>query len=383
MTESDSDVTILTPSSTADVVDAVRDAITGQARLSTRRADPQNCVPESGIRTLDLTRMNRVLDYPARDMTITVEAGMEVSTLQATLTAENQQLPIDAYDRSLSVGALVASDCAGPRQFGYGTLRDYLIGIECVDGQGRIFHAGGRVVKNVAGYDLCRLMTGSRGQLGILTQLTFKLKPLPEHSIVRTFSFANTDSVEQALGLLNESAATPVLMDFEFDTDEIHAAPTSHSAVGGNGSPYRLHLGVEGPEATCDWQLDQLQQDCQGAVMQSADDAVRLSVEQYCASYATAWTDGTVRLSCPPSRLISIAAQLAAIGCATQGHAGNGIVYVRDETDTSRVRTMCEEFVARYGGSVSEWNVDNPASSLNSLSAKLRSTFDPHSVFAN
>jgi glycolate oxidase FAD binding subunit len=125
-----------------------------------------------------------IVDYPARDMTITVGAGMSYGTLQTILKEENQQLPIDVADEGTSLGELVAHDICGPRQFGYGSLRDYVIGVEAVDVNGRVFHAGGRVVKNVAGYDLCRLLVGSRNQLGTITQLTFKLKPLPAHQAI-------------------------------------------------------------------------------------------------------------------------------------------------------------------------------------------------------
>ena len=102
-----------------------------------------------------------VIDYPARDMTITVGTGMSAGQLCGILRHENQQLPIDTADGEITIRELVDFDISGPRQFGYGTLRDYVIGIEASDGSGRVFHAGGRVVKNEAGYDLCRLLIGN------------------------------------------------------------------------------------------------------------------------------------------------------------------------------------------------------------------------------
>lgn len=127
---------------------------------------------------LSLQRLHEVIDYPARDMTITVGSGMRIADLAAILAEENQQLPLDiCHEQRATIGGAIACNISGPRRFGLGTFRDYLIGMSAVDAQGRGFHAGGRVVKNVAGYDLCKLMIGSRGSLGILTEVTLKLKP--------------------------------------------------------------------------------------------------------------------------------------------------------------------------------------------------------------
>ena len=79
-----------------------------------------------------------------------------------------------------TIGGVVATNWNGPRRYGHGTIRDYVIGIHAVDGRGVAFKGGGRVVKNVAGYDFCKLLTGSLGTLGVITQLAFKVKPQPE-----------------------------------------------------------------------------------------------------------------------------------------------------------------------------------------------------------
>src|SRR5690606_32325083 len=119
--------------------------------------------------------LNRVIDYPARDMTITVEAGITWEQLEAELAKEGQWLPVDvARAEAATVGGAIACNTSGPRRFGYGTLRDYVIGIHAVDGQGMQFKGGGRVVKNVAGYDFCKLLTGSFGTLAVITQVTLK-----------------------------------------------------------------------------------------------------------------------------------------------------------------------------------------------------------------
>ncbi len=154
---------------------------------------------------LSTTGISGVIDYPARDMTVTVEAGFALRDLQRLLASERQRLPVDCpKPEEATLGGMVATNASGSRRFGNGTLRDYVIGISAVDGHGTAFKAGGRVVKNVAGYDFCKLLTGSVGTLGVITQVTLKVRPLPE---VSTFVVAPVVSLEQAESVLRRLGA--------------------------------------------------------------------------------------------------------------------------------------------------------------------------------
>ena len=363
----------LNPASTNEVVNVVRQAISDGRKLRLRGV-PSEAITDD-VHNLHLYTMASVVDYPARDMTITVQAGMPFEELQKILAAENQQLPIDVFNPSASIGSIIASDVAGPRQYGYGTLRDYVIGIEAVDGQGRVFHAGGRVVKNVAGYDLCRLMVGSRGMLGVITQVTFKLKPLPEHSMLRTFRFDKSDDFNRAMERLNASAATPVVLDFTYASNDLAKQAVEDPTFDRKEFPYSLHIGVEGTEATCRWQLDQLRSECDGASEFHPDEDSRGTVETLYTGIEYARTDVIIR--CLPSKVAAIAHDLAERGYSSLGHAGNGIIHVGDQS----TREMCEEIAIRHDAIVSQWDVDHPANTSDPLTTRLRQTFDPHSVF--
>ena len=108
---------------------------------------------------------------------------MTIGELNKLLAEKRQWLPVDvAWPDRATVGGAIATNAAGPRRFAYGTMRDYLLGFTAVDGTGTVFSGGGRVVKNAAGYNMCRLMAGSRGTLGIITQATLMVRPLPEAS---------------------------------------------------------------------------------------------------------------------------------------------------------------------------------------------------------
>jgi glycolate oxidase FAD binding subunit len=159
------------------------------------------------------TAWDRVLDYPHDDMTITVEAGMTLAALQAMLATKGQWLPLDAVDpERQTLGGLLATDSAGPRRFGYGTLRDFVIGIRFIDDQGREIQGGGRVVKNVAGYDLMKLHTGALGSFGVITQLTLKVRPKPERSAIVKFS-VSAAKLDAALETIRVSPARPTAVN--------------------------------------------------------------------------------------------------------------------------------------------------------------------------
>jgi glycolate oxidase FAD binding subunit len=128
-------------------------------------------------------RLNRILDHAVGDLTVTVEAGVTLQQLQDYLLPHRQFLPLDpAYSSRATLGGIVATADAGSWRQRYGGVRDLLLGIQFVRADGAIAKAGGRVVKNVAGYDLMKLFAGSYGTLGIITGLTFRLYPLPEAS---------------------------------------------------------------------------------------------------------------------------------------------------------------------------------------------------------
>jgi len=284
-----------------------------------------------------------IIDYPARDMTVTVGAGMAFGDLQRILREENQQLPIDVADDAVTLGQMVAEDISGPRQFGYGTLRDYVIGIEAVTGDGRVFHAGGRVVKNVAGYDLCRLMVGSKGQLGTITQLTFKLKPLPIQRVLLAAGFRSLQALESALERLNLTATTPVIMDvvsrkagsrmLQSSMPELAGTTPCSDAVG------QLIVGFEGPEVACQWQSSMLKDELLGTADWAHAAASAEASNLYCRAAQAAATphesdQWMAKIVTLPSRVVSVIKVLEDAGCEVFGRAGNGLLFVRPAIDT-------------------------------------------------
>ncbi len=127
---------------------------------------------------LTLDGFERVLEHEAGDLTATVEAGIRLSALNALLARAGQRLSLDPPGDP-TLGACIAADLSGPRRHRYGTMRDLVLGVTVVLGDGTIANAGGKVVKNVAGYDLGKLLCGSRGTLALIGRVSLRLHPAP------------------------------------------------------------------------------------------------------------------------------------------------------------------------------------------------------------
>jgi glycolate oxidase FAD binding subunit len=177
------------------------------------KLDPANPPAPGAIVAVSTARLNRLVEHAVGDLTVTAEAGMKFVDLQLLLAAAGQFLPIDpAYPQQATLGGIVATADAGSLRHRYRGVRDLLLGMTFVRSDGKIAVAGGRVVKNVAGYDLMKLFTGAYGTLGVISQVTFRVYPLPESSgtVVLT---GEVNALSQTAQILLSSALTPSAMD--------------------------------------------------------------------------------------------------------------------------------------------------------------------------
>ena len=192
-----------------------------------------------GVVQIVTKRMARVLTYEPDDLTITVEAGMRLADLQALLAEHGQILPLDrADDAEVTIGSLVATAADGPRRLGYGTLRDWTIGLTLVEADGTMVRLGAQVVKNVTGYNLTRLLVGSRGTLGVIGTVSLRLFPRPPASATLAIACGER---ERAFAILDDLAACrlqPVSVEY------------CEGVEGLLGTGPTLFIGAEGRPAT-------------------------------------------------------------------------------------------------------------------------------------
>lgn len=305
------------------------------------------CASERGekISFVNPGALNRVLEHKAEDMTATVEAGITLADFQKQLSTLAQWLPIDPpHPDKFSIGDLLSRNLSGPRRFGYGTVGDYLIGLKVVLSDGRVIVSGGKVVKNVAGYDLAKLFIGTRGSLGVIAEATFKLRPLPE---AETFIAKGCESLDEADALIErvlESELAPIVID-------LHNLSTQNSPT--------LILGFAGTREEVDWQTTTT---CELGFNETASLDYELQF----------WPEDSrvQRLSVLPSKTVeTIKSNIASAPFIAR--VGNGIIYFRD-TDRSAGLQPALNVESEKAGY-------KPA--LRTLMHRLKNEFDPKNIF--
>ena len=232
------------------------------------------------------TKLNRLIAHRHGDLTATIQAGMTLRDLNAALNAERQWLPIDhAFDEA-TIGGIVATNDAGPSRHRNGTPRDLVIGITLALTDGRLVKAGGTVVKNVAGYDLGKLVSGSHGTLAGIVDVTFKLVPVPQSSATLVAWYADSTRLARDAAALDASQIEPAAFDIRVEDGE---------------RPYQLKLRIATSPAARDAQI------AAARALISGDGAVLTDVAERATWAAQLDTmsegDATVRFGWLPARL--------------------------------------------------------------------------------
>jgi glycolate oxidase FAD binding subunit len=207
---------VVTPGSAEEACDAVRLAAANQFAAVPCGHGTHLYIgspPRKYDAAFSMRRLDRIVTHDASDLTVTVEAGMTLHGLNARLARAGQWLPFDpSYGESITVGGLLAADRNGPMRLAYGKVRDALLGLKVVTADGEILGGGGKVVKNVAGYDLPKLFVGSFGTLGVIVEASLRVWPRPEQQRLFVWPAPSvTEAVECGLMLLHCGTAPTLL----------------------------------------------------------------------------------------------------------------------------------------------------------------------------
>ncbi len=313
---------------------------------------------------LDVSRLDAVLTHAAGDLVVTVQPGLALADLQAALAPHGQRLALDACSPRGTIGGTVATAFSGPLRYRYGSVRDLVIGITVVLADGTVAKSGGTVVKNVAGYDLAKLYTGSLGTLGVITELTFRLHPVPESQRWITVTTGDPRRAAAAVAAVRGSQNDPVAMEID------RPAP---------GAPVTVGVALEGVEG--------------GIGARAAQVAVLLGAGAVVADAPPDWwgalphdpsTGIGAVLTAEPSAL---AAVLAEAPGALRGSAGVGVLAVGlDDATVAADLAALRALASAHGGSAvlrcappavkAELDVWGPVSAL-ALMRRLKDEFDP------
>jgi glycolate oxidase FAD binding subunit len=213
--------------------------------------------PERCDLIIETTQLDEVVEHAAGDLVATVQAGVRMDRLAEVLATAGQRLALDppaadglAAGRG-TVGGVLATGAAGPLRLRYGSGRDLLIGITIVLADGKIARSGGKVVKNVAGYDLGKLFAGSRGTLGLITQATFRLHPLPATTAYVRAAYPSPQEAPRAVGVATESAFSPVAAEIYWPsrTDPVQACFALEGDPASIAARVGALIGLLGPDA--------------------------------------------------------------------------------------------------------------------------------------
>lgn len=326
---------MIEPTTEQEIAQAVRDA-TGP--VSIRGGGTRGMSPASG-EVFSLARVSGISLYEPGALTIVAGAGTPMSEIDAALQAEGQMLPFEPMDHRVllgtsgvpTIGGVVGANVSGPRRLRAGACRDSLIGVRFVDGRGDILKNGGRVMKNVTGYDLVKLLSGSHGTLGVLSEVSFKLLPKPDATGVVTL---------HGLSLADGVAAMSAALGSPFEVSGAAMTPGTRDGA----SVVRLRL--EGFEASVSYRGEQLKKtlarfDAADFMLGGEDDwrAVR-DVEAF-ASKTCVWRVA-IKASDVPAMLES--AIWPKFGCDALLDWGGGLVWIG--CDDSQLATIAQDPIA-------------------------------------
>ncbi len=331
---------------------------------------------------ISLARMTRVIAYEPADMTVAVQAGITIGELNAVTSPSGQRVALDPLNPGLAtIGATIAAHHAGPLRLSEGTARDLLIGIGFVGHDGRAVRGGGRVVKNVAGYDLMKVMGGSFGTLGIITEAVLKLRPVPAVYAIATKECTSASDAFADAAALNDAAPLAHL--------EV-TSPAPSEAIG-LAPKFTLLAGISGTATEIEYLRETVAKTlgaaCQFHARDSADQLyARLrdleSFEGLVAQVAT-----------PPSAL---AAFLIEGGVEFRAHAGCGVaqLYSRElsperQLETAKIMRLraraCDGYLRvlradpEIAGEMDFF--DTPSSGALTLMRRMKGAFDPNGIF--
>ena len=211
---------------------------------------------------LSTTRLNAVVAHEHADLTATMQAGARLDDVNHVLARHGQWLPIESAFDGSTIGGAIATNDSGPLRHRYGAPRDLLIGIRLALTDGRLIKAGGNVVKNVAGYDIGRLMSGSHGSLAAIVSATFKLSPLPAATQTLVATFDRADTLVTAVSAITTSQLEPAAV-------EVRTRPSIGSGFSRTSGPFELLLKFESTPASLNTYVQRAR-----ALMQSTDSQV-------------------------------------------------------------------------------------------------------------
>jgi glycolate dehydrogenase FAD-binding subunit len=278
--------------------------------------------PERFDLIVSTAKMNRTLEYEPADLTATVEAGVPLAAFNRRAAEDRQFIPLDPFgDERSTMGGVIATASSGPLRCAYGTPRDWLIGVAVVAADGQITRAGGKVVKNVAGYDLCKLYTGSFGTLAVIAEASFKLRAIPSHEKTIIFYSRDMESLCSLSARIADSDVQPTAVEL--------ISPYNETLPHLDAEHFSLALRFLNEAEAMDWQIEEAARLGSGLEFTTLSEAEASKFwRKYHEGEAAPAGEFALKLSALPSDLNALIADItrALPPARLRAHAANGVV---------------------------------------------------------
>jgi glycolate oxidase FAD binding subunit len=366
-------------------------------------------IPKRVDLVLSLTRLNQILEYEAADLTVMTQAGITLADLQSTLAQRGQFLALDPpFASKATIGGILSTNSSGPCRLLYGTARDLVIGIKVVHPGGMVTKGGGKVVKNVAGYDMNKLYIGALGTLGVIVEANFKLRPLPRMEKSLWAAFPSLSTAFEAVTRIFKSELNPAFL--ELFNPSAGALLSQVIQIQTPENNFIVAMGADEVPEAVERQVTQAERFCKesGAtdtliLAGEVERKLRGAIREF---FTLVTTHTHTTLGCKVSTLPKTVEELFQmvdrmekryeVPVLLQAHAGNGIVYIyfsRPETPVETFVKIIEELrtsVVNSGGNlvvelapiglkerIEVWG--DPGSSFR-LMRGIKAQFDPHNI---
>lgn len=394
---------ILSPTTTDEVVDAVRSAIADETPLRVIGRGTKTALgrPVAAPRTIELSGLSGIAYYEPKELVLTAAAGTPLAEIEAALEAQGQHLPFEPHnlDGLLggapdggTLGGAIAANLSGPRRFYAGGARDHFLGFEAVSGRGEIFKSGGRVIKNVTGFDLSKLIAGSFGTLGLMTEVSLKVLPVPETT--RTLLLPG-DDLATAAQYLTGALKSPHAVN---GAAYLPAAAAGRSSVGYVAGTRRgvTALRLQGHRPSVEARLAALRtlyKDIDQTEELHSHNSAKLWREIGAVSLLTQDSAAQVwRLSVPPTEAASVIGALSEqLDVEFSADWGGGLLWIALPARTDAAHEMVFNTAEHYGGHATLIRADENireavpvfqplSATLLAITQRLKGNFDPHGV---
>lgn len=390
-------ITTFRPETAEQAADAVRWALSNAEPLEVLGRGSKRGLgrPVQAAHAIDLSAMTGIVAYAPEELVLTVRAGTPMADLRTLLAENRQQLAFEPPDLAPlyggaagegSIGGLVASGLAGPRRIKDGSCRDHTLGLEAVNGRAEVYRAGGKVVKNVTGYDVPKLLAGSFGTLSVLTELSVKVLPAPETSATMLVLGRDTAAAVRVLTLALQSPYE--VSGAAFLPAEVAARSGVAAVSGAGGSVALVRLEGFGPSVTARAAALRDELGCDG--MLDAADSAAVWAEVRDASLIAAGDRAIWKLSVPPASGPAVAAALqASVAADLYLDWGGGLIWAAVDAagHTEAVRAAVgangHATLMRAPDSVrASVPVFHPQPApVAALSQRVKASFDPAGIF--